>query len=88
MTLEIRRLAGTHRVTFALSGELNNEPLAQLAALLEREKPRVIVLELADVTLVTREGIAFIRRAVAEGAELVRCPPYIHRWVVEGENNA
>jgi hypothetical protein len=76
------------RLHIDLSGELNGEPLAELAALLDREKPRAIVLELADVTLVTREGVALIRRAVAEGAELVNCPQYIHRWVAEGENEA
>lgn len=36
---------------------------------IERELTHDLVLELADVTLATREGVVVIRRAVAEGAE-------------------
>jgi hypothetical protein len=40
------------------------------------------------VTLVTWEGVAFIRHVVADGAELVNCPRYIHRWIAEERNDA
>ena len=87
MTFRIRRLVGT-RVTLALSGELNGDQLPELGVIIEREKPHRIVLDLADVTLATREGIAFIRRAVTEGADLVNCPQYIRRWVESGRDEA
>jgi len=53
----------------------------ELRALIEREKPDDVALDLRDVTLVKREGIAFIRHTVAEGADLLNCPPYIRRWI-------
>jgi ABC-type transporter Mla MlaB component len=86
MTLRIRRLAGTQGITFALSGELDSDQLAELDGMMERDKAGGLVLDLTDVTLATREGIAFIQRAVAAGAELVNCPPYIRRWIGETEN--
>jgi hypothetical protein len=67
-----------------LSGELNGDQLAELGGLIEREGSGGVVLDLADVTLVTREGVEFMRRTVAQGAELVNCPQYIHRWIAEG----
>jgi ABC-type transporter Mla MlaB component len=88
VTFRIRRLAGTHRITFALSGELNRDQLAELGTTIERENTGGIVLDLDDVTLVTREGVAFIRRVVADGAELVNCPQYLQRWIAEGEDEA
>ena len=88
MTFRVRRLVGTPRVTLALSGELNGDQLAELGVIIEREKPDHVVLDLADVTLATREGIALIRRAVTEGAGLVNCPRYIRRWVDSGRDEA
>ena len=81
VAFRIRRLPDRHRISFALSGELNREPLAELAALLERERRGAVALDLTDVTLVTRDAVEFIRRAEADGTELVNCPPYIRRWI-------
>jgi hypothetical protein len=82
----IRRLAATQRTTFALSGELNGEQLAELGGMIEREGPGGVVLDLKDLTLVTREGVEFIQQVVADGAELVNCPQYISRWIAEGQD--
>ena len=88
MTFRIRRLTSLQRTTFALSGELNGDLLAELGGMLEGEKPDTVVLDLADVTLVTREGVEFIQRTVADGAELLDCPQYILRWIAEGQDQA
>jgi ABC-type transporter Mla MlaB component len=88
VTFRIGRLSGGDRTIFALSGELREDELAMLGAEIEREKPRNIVLDLGDVTLVTREGVRFIRRAEAEGAELVNCPSYLRRWIAAGRDEA
>lgn len=88
MTFRIRRRPGIRRTTFALSGELNGDQLGELGGLIEREREGGIVLDLAEVTLVTREGVAFIQRTVAQGAELVNCPQYIRRWIAEGQDEA
>jgi hypothetical protein len=87
VTLRIRCSASTHRVAFALSGELHGSDIAGLDALLEREAPGGVVLDLAELTLASRDGVDFIRRAVAGGAEVVNCPRYIRRWVIEGRDS-
>jgi hypothetical protein len=88
MTLRICRLAGTQRTTFALSGELSDDQLAELGGIMERERAGALVLDLGDVTLVSREGVEFIQRAVADGVELVNCPSYVRRWIAEENNEA
>jgi ABC-type transporter Mla MlaB component len=88
VTFRIRRLAATQRTTFALSGELNGDQLAELGGLIEQEPPGGVVLDLSDVTLVTREGVEFIQRAISEGAELTNCPQYIRRWIAETQDEA
>ena len=76
------------RTTFALSGELNGDQLAELGSMIEQEGSGAVVLDMKDVTLVSREGVEFIQRAVAEGTELVNCPQYIRRWISEGQAEA
>jgi hypothetical protein len=84
VTFRIRRLKGIEHTTFALIGELNGDQLGELGEMIRRERGGGIVLDLTDVTLVTREGVEFIQRAVADGAELVNSPHYIRRWIAEG----
>ena len=88
MTFRIHRSAGAGGVVFALSGELNGDQLAEFGAMIGRERPASVALDLADVTLANREGIEFIRHAVEEGAELVNCPDYIRRWIAAEQDEA
>ena len=62
------------------------DALAEFDALIEGAESGGIVLDLTDVTLVTREGVDFIRRAVARGADLMNCPPYVVRWIAGEED--
>jgi hypothetical protein len=81
------RWASGKRVTFAFSGELTREELGEVVAIIEREGSSRITFDLADLTLVTREGVEFIRRAAGDGAELVNCPQYIRRWIEAEERD-
>jgi ABC-type transporter Mla MlaB component len=81
VTFRLRRVAGGQRVTFAFSGALTTEELAEVTATTEREQSSRIAFDLADLTMVSREGVAYLRRAEAAGIELVNCPRYIRRWI-------
>lgn len=81
MRFRLSRAVGRKRVTFAFSGELTAEAIPEVARAVERERSGSVVFDLADLTLASREGIEYLRRAAAGGAELVNCPPYIGRWI-------
>ena len=81
MTFRLARVVSDKLVTFAFSGELTRKELTEIAAMIERERTRPVVFDLADLTMASREGIEYLRQAAADGAELVNCPPYICRWI-------
>ena len=81
MTFRLSRVVSGQRVTFAFSGELTRKELTEIAGMIERERSGPIVLDLADLTMASREAIDYLRQAAADGAELVNCPPYICRWI-------
>jgi hypothetical protein len=87
VTFRISRWASGKRVTFAFSGELTREELDEVVAIIERERSGRIAFDLADLTLVTREGVQYLQRAAAAGAELVNCPQYIRRWLEAEERD-
>jgi len=75
-------------VTFALSGEMDSGHVAKLEALMAAESNRLVSLDLADVTLVTREAVTFLARVEAAGAVLVNCPDYVRSWVDAEQGDA
>jgi hypothetical protein len=81
VTFRISRRASGKRVTFTFSGELTREELDEVVAIIEGDPSGWVTFDLADLRLVTREGVEYLRRAAADGAELVNCPPYIRRWI-------
>jgi len=87
VTFKIGRWASGKRVTFTFSGELTREELGEVVAIIERERSGWITFDLADLTLVTREGVQYLQRAAAAGAELVNCPQYIRRWIEAAERD-
>src|SRR5262249_52364080 len=64
-------------VRFALSGELDNESAAGLRALLEEEERGPILLDLKEVTLVSRDAVRVLARLETAGVRIVRCPEYV-----------
>jgi hypothetical protein len=87
VTFKIGRWASGKRVTFTFSGVLTGEELGEVVAIIERERSGWITFDLADLTLVTREGVDYLRHAAADGAELVNCPQYIRRWIEAEERD-
>ena len=88
MTFRLSRVVSGKRVTFGFSGELTQNELSEITALIEGERSGPIAFDLADLTMASREGIAYLRQAAAEGTQLVNCPAYIGRWIeTEDEMN-
>jgi hypothetical protein len=79
--LRIRRTANGE-VVFTLSGEMDEEAIAELETLIRTGASGVpIALDLKDLMLVNQDAINFLERCEAEGIRLKNCPAYIREWV-------
>jgi hypothetical protein len=87
MTLKIERISGKRRTRIRLSGALRSEHLDQLKAEIERGGPRV-ELDLQELDLVDVEGVRFLNACEAEGISVLRCPPYIRKWMLRERGSA
>ena len=88
--LRIRRLANGE-VIFTLSGQMDEEDIAELETPIKSEANRgSIVLDVKNLTLVGQDAIAFLDRCEANGIALKNCPAYIREWIKgqRGESNA
>ena len=69
-------------VVFTLSGQMDEEPIAELETLINSESNgRRIVLDLKDLTLVNEDAITFLERCESNSITLENCPPYIREWI-------
>jgi anti-anti-sigma regulatory factor len=69
-------------VVFTLSGQMDEEPIAELETLINSEENgRRIVLDLKDLTLVNEDAITFLERCESNSITLENCPPYIREWI-------
>ncbi len=69
-------------VVFTLSGQMDEEPIAELEILISSEaKGRRIVLDLKDLTLVNENAITFLERCEANSTTLKNCPAYVREWI-------
>jgi len=79
--LRIQRSANGE-VLFTLSGEMDEEDIAGLEALIRSEADgRRIVLDLKDLTLVGQEAINSLERWEADGIALKNCAGYVREWI-------
>jgi hypothetical protein len=79
--LRIQRSANGE-VVFTLSGRMDEEGIAELAALLRSEVNGTrIVLDLKDLTLVGRDAIRFLERCEEDGITLKNCAGYVREWI-------
>jgi hypothetical protein len=70
------------KVVFTLSGQLDEEPIAELETLINSEaNGRRIVLDLKDLTLVNEDAVTFLERCESNRITLENCPPYIREWI-------
>jgi len=79
--LRIRRSANGE-VVFTLSGQMDEEPIAELERLISSEAHgRHIVLDLKDLTLLNEDAIIFLKRCESNSITLQNCPPYVREWI-------
>jgi hypothetical protein len=81
IVLKIQR-SSNGQVTYMLSGEIEEQDIAELEALIRSEaKGSQMVLDLRNLTLAGRDAIAFLNRCEANGITLKNCPAYIREWM-------
>ena len=69
-------------VVFTLSGQMDNETIAELETLINAEaNGRPMALSLKDLTLVNEDAVVFLERCESNGITLEHCPPYIREWI-------
>ena len=69
-------------VVFTLSGQMDDESLAELEILINSEGTGCrIVLDLKDLTLVNEDAIRFFERCEANSIALKNCPAYVREWI-------
>jgi hypothetical protein len=69
-------------VVFRLSGQIEEEHLAELEALINAEtRGSRIVLDLKNLIMVGRDTVAFLERCEAGGITLVNCAAYVREWI-------
>jgi len=88
MTHRIERSTNALGVTFVLSGAIDSDHVAELEALIATDSNRLVVLDLADVTVVNREAIGFLAGVEAAGASLINCPEYVRSWIDAEQSGA
>lgn len=70
------------KVVFTLSGQMDNESIAELETLINAEaNGRPMALSLKDLTLVNEDAVVFLERCESNGITLEQCPPYIREWI-------
>ena len=80
MTLKIATASDGETAVLRLSGQIDEDHLAQLDVEIRRYRPR-LVFDLAETTLVDRAVVQFLAAREGEGIELVNCPRYIREWI-------
>jgi hypothetical protein len=77
------RRTGNGRVLFTLSGRIDTtEDIQHLQQLLAVETSgQQLILDLTDVTLVSRDAVKFLRSCEADGIKLENCPLHVRRWI-------
>ena len=70
------------QVVLALSGQIDDPDITELETQIRsEEKGRSIVLDLKDMTLVSRDAIGFLERCEADGVTLRNCAAYVREWI-------
>jgi anti-anti-sigma regulatory factor len=79
--LKIQR-SSNGQVVLALSGQIDDRDITELETQIRsEEKGRSIVLDLKDLTLVSRDAISYLERCEADGVTLRNCAAYVREWI-------
>jgi hypothetical protein len=84
---KIEKVAEGNATVLRLVGRINAQHLDELNQLIADAKPKVVKLELSEVTLVDVDVVRFFGDRERQGVELVKCSPYIREWI-QRENAA
>jgi hypothetical protein len=81
--LKIERAVEGGAVHLVLSGRIDQSDLEELARAIDGGGvvPAQVTIDLAEVRLLDREAVRFFARCEADGARLIRCPPYVREWI-------
>ena len=70
------------KVVFSLSGQMDQETIAELETLINSEaNGRPLVLNLRDLTLANEDAVIFLERCESNSIALENCPLYIREWI-------
>jgi anti-anti-sigma regulatory factor len=79
--LKIQR-SSNGQVVLEVSGQIDDQDITELEIQIRsEEKGRSIVLDLKDLTLVSRDAIGFLERCEADGVTLRNCAAYVREWI-------
>ena len=82
MAFRIETAARGPFTVFMVSGRVDEPAIAELARLFEGQgNPRLVVLDLRDVSVVDRDVVDFLVRCEADGVRLEHCASYIREWM-------
>lgn len=82
MTFRIETAARGRFTVLTLSGRFETEAIAELRTLLELQADyRDIILDLKDVSVISRDVMRFLARCESDGVKVENCAPYIREWM-------
>lgn len=82
MTFRIETAARGRFTVLTLSGRFETEAIAELRRLLELQADyRDIILDLKDVSVISRDVMRFLARCESDGVKVENCAPYIREWM-------
>jgi ABC-type transporter Mla MlaB component len=68
-------------LTLRLSGQFTKEYVPEVERTVANAEARAVGLDLANVTFVDREAMAFIASAKSKNLAIENCPTYVIRWI-------
>ena len=78
---KIEKLAEGNTTVLRLVGRINAEHLEELNKLVADAEPKVVKLDLSEVTLVDLDVVRFLGDQERRGVELGKGSPYIREWI-------
>jgi hypothetical protein len=80
--LKIERITESGGSRFRLSGALRVAELDEVRREIQKSTPE-IVLDLAEVSVVDRDGVRWLNACKAMGVKVENCAPYILEWMAQ-----
>jgi hypothetical protein len=80
MTLKIERIAGEHTTVIRLIGRLRREHLSIVTKQIQ-SSTGAVTLDLAELTLISVEGVRFLNNCEDQGIAVANASPYVTDWM-------